>query len=75
MGLKPNYKILVLGVSDGAFLQKLQQQMPRAEMVGIDVSSEMLTHARERLPSLVTIEACATAADRYLSASPNSLMH
>ena len=65
IGLRPNYKVLDFGVGDGAFLKKLEQQMPDAEFTGIDVSGEMLKHAREALP-LTTIEASATEASHYL---------
>ncbi len=65
LGLRPNYKVLDFGVGDGAFLKKLEKQMPSAEFTGIDVSGEMLKHAREALP-LTTIEACATHASQYL---------
>ena len=65
MGLKPHYKILDLGVGDGAFLQKLHHLMPNADFTGIDVSSEMLKRASEALP-LKTIEASAAEAGRFL---------
>lgn len=65
LGLRDNYKVLDLGVGDGAFLQKLKQQMPQAEFTGIDVSKEMLKRAREALP-LTTIETSATEASKFL---------
>lgn len=65
LGLKPHYKILDLGVGDGSFLDKLHQEMPLAELTGIDISSEMLKRAKERL-SLVTIECSAAQANKYL---------
>lgn len=65
LGLKPNYKVLDLGVSNGDFLKKLQQVMPLAEFTGIDVSSERLRRASQRLP-LKTIEASAADASKYL---------
>ncbi|BCA94918.1 small-molecule methyltransferase IraA [Legionella antarctica] len=65
LGTKPHYKVLDLGVGDGAFLQKLHQVMPKADFTGIDVSSEMLKRAREALP-LKTIEGSATDAGRFL---------
>lgn len=58
-------KVLDLGVGDGAFLKKLQHQLPAAEYTGIDVSSEMLRRARDSLP-LTTIEASATEVSHYL---------
>lgn len=65
LGMKPHYKVLDLGVGDGAFLKKLQEIMPKAEFTGIDVSSEMLRRAKEVLP-LVTIECSAAQANKYL---------
>lgn len=65
LGIKPHYKVLDLGVGDGAFLKKLQQNMPLAEFTGIDISSEMLKCAQEALP-LVTIECSAAQANKFL---------
>ncbi|MBI2786937.1 MAG: class I SAM-dependent methyltransferase [Legionella longbeachae] len=65
LGMKPYYKVLDLGVGDGSFLQKLQQLMPQAEFTGIDVSSEMLKKAHERLP-LITIECSASQVSKFL---------
>lgn len=65
LGMKPHYKVLDLGVGDGAFLQKLQQAIPLAEFTGIDVSAEMLRRAKEALP-LVTIECSAAQASKFL---------
>jgi len=65
LGARPNSKVLDFGVGDGAFLKKLEQQMPNADFTGIDVSAEMLKYAREALP-LTTIEASATEASQYL---------
>jgi ubiquinone/menaquinone biosynthesis C-methylase UbiE len=65
LGVKPNYKVLDLGVGDGTFLKKLQVSMPKAEFTGIDVSSEMLKRANKAL-SLKTIETTAAEANRFL---------
>lgn len=65
LGSKSQFKVLDLGVGDGAFLQKLRQIMPTAEFTGIDVSSEMLKRARQALP-LKTIESSAAQADKFL---------
>jgi ubiquinone/menaquinone biosynthesis C-methylase UbiE len=73
LGFKPNYKILDFGVGNGAFLQKLHQEMPHAEFTGIDVSSEMLKQAQEALP-LNTIEGSAADADRFLPAHSQDLV-
>lgn len=73
LGMKPHYKVLDLGVGDGAFLKKLQQAMPLAEFTGIDVSSEMLRRAKEILP-LVTIESSAAHASKFLPAHSQDLI-
>lgn len=65
LGLKPNYKILDFGVGNGAFLDKLRQNLPDAHYTGIDISTEMLTRARQTLP-LTAIEGSATEASHYL---------
>lgn len=65
LGLRPHYKVLDLGVGNGAFLQRLKQTMPLADFTGIDVSKEMLKRAHDALP-LTTIECSATEADHYL---------
>lgn len=65
LGMKPHFKVLDLGVGNGAFLQKLRNVMPQAQFTGIDVSSEMLKKAQEALP-IKTIEGSAAEADRFL---------
>lgn len=65
LGKKPHYKVLNLGVGDGAFLKKLQHTIPLAEFTGIDVSTEMLKRAQQTLP-LITIECSAAHADKFL---------
>lgn len=73
LGLKPHFKVLDLGVGNGAFLQKLHQVMPQAAFTGIDVSSEMLKRASEALP-LKTIEGSAAEANRFLPAHSQDLV-
>jgi len=65
LGIRPNYKVLDLGVGNGAFLEKLKKYMPDADFTGIDISREMLAHARKVIP-LTAIEASATEASLYL---------
>lgn len=65
LGKRPAYKVLDFGVGNGAFLQKLRQNMPAAEFTGIDISTEMLGHAQKAVP-LTTIEASATEASTFL---------
>lgn len=65
LGVKPDYKVLDLGVGDGDFLKKLHNEMPNALFTGIDISSEMLKRTRESL-HIKTIEASATEASKFL---------
>lgn len=65
LGHRPHYKVLDLGVGNGAFLKKLKSCMPKADFTGIDISGEMLHRARKALP-LTAIEASATEASHYL---------
>ncbi|WP_028387551.1 class I SAM-dependent methyltransferase [Legionella fairfieldensis] len=65
LGLRPHYKVLDFGVGNGRFLEKLKPYMPKADFTGIDISPEMLTHARKILP-LTAIEGNVTEASRYL---------
>lgn len=65
LGLKPNYKVLDLGVGNGTFLKALSKELSHAEFTGIDVSAEMLKKAREKL-HLKTIEGNAAEAERFL---------
>ncbi|KTD82721.1 class I SAM-dependent methyltransferase [Legionella waltersii] len=73
LGSKPHYKILDLGVGNGAFLQKLHHVMPSADFTGIDVSAEMLKRAKEALP-LTTIEGSAADANKFLPAHSQDLV-
>lgn len=65
VGNRPHYKVLDLGLRDGAFLKKLQDVLPEAEYTGINLSSEMLERARNMLP-VTTIEASAAEITNYL---------
>jgi len=65
LGLKPHFKVLDLGVGDGAFLHALNDCISHANYTGIDISAEMLRHAEMALP-LKTIEASATEASNFL---------
>ena len=65
LGIKPQYKVLDLGVGNGDFLLKLKEHMPYANFTGIDVSPKMLKNARESL-NITTIEGNAAQADKYL---------
>jgi ubiquinone/menaquinone biosynthesis C-methylase UbiE len=65
LGMRPEYKVLDLGVGNGAFLSKLEQSLPNATFTGLDVSTEMLRIASKTLP-LVAIEANAADAHKFL---------
>lgn len=65
LGHKDHYKVLDLGVGNGAFLKQLTKVIPKADFTGIDVSSAMLQHAKAAL-DLNTIETSATEASHYL---------
>lgn len=57
--------IVDLGVGNGAFLHQVQNLVPHAKFTGIDISSRMLDHARQKVP-LNAIEASAADAAHYL---------
>jgi len=46
---RPPHRILDLGVGTGTTALRVLEAMPKAQLVGIDVSSEMLGRARQRL--------------------------
>lgn len=73
LGDKPNFKVLDLGVGDGAFLRKIKHLFPTAELTGIDVSKEMLKRAGTGLP-LNIIEASAAEATLYLPTHSQDLV-
>jgi ubiquinone/menaquinone biosynthesis C-methylase UbiE len=73
IGYKPNYKILDLGVGDGAFLGRLKRMMPEAEFTGIDVSGEMLKQAKECL-DFTAIEASSAEATNFLPSHSQDLV-
>lgn len=60
-----DFRVLDLGVGDGAFLKKLKPSLPDAYYTGVDVSAEMLKRAHESL-ELKTIEASATDVGQFL---------
>lgn len=72
LGHKKGYNVLDFGVGNGTFLQHLAQYMPHANFTGIDISKEMLTHAREAL-DLTTIEGSAVEASRFLPRNSQDL--
>lgn len=63
--LERRYKILDLGVGNGAFLKKIKPIIPTADFTGIDISTEMLARAAQTMP-FTAIEASATEASQYL---------
>lgn len=70
----PPYKILDLGVGNGAFLQKLQVHFPESHFTGIDISAEMLKLAQKALSSLVTIKASAADVSQFLPQNSQDLV-
>ena len=49
---------LDVGCGTGALLAQLIQRFPNATLTGVDASTEMLEHARSRLPDEVKLHAC-----------------
>lgn len=74
IGYKPHFKILDLGVGDGAFLRKLKTEMPEADFTGIDVSGEMLKIARDGLSPFTAIETSAAEASHFIPAHSQDLV-
>lgn len=69
-----NFKILDLGVGDGAFLAKLKKIMPKeAQYTGIDLSREMLKQAQNSI-KFTAIEASAAEATKYLPTHSQDLV-
>ena len=68
-----NYKVLDLGVGDGAFLKKLKQNFPHIQCTGIDTSQEMLKRAKQSL-SFTSIESSAADASKYLPLNSQDLV-
>lgn len=73
LSLEKRYRVLDLGVGDGAFLKKLQPYIPNAEYTGIDVSREMLKHAQRTLP-LNVIEGSAADAPKFVPSLSQDLV-
>jgi ubiquinone/menaquinone biosynthesis C-methylase UbiE len=53
--INPQDRILDLGCGTGTLIQHLFQLVPNAAIVGLDISSEMLTVARQKLPESVEL--------------------
>jgi ubiquinone/menaquinone biosynthesis C-methylase UbiE len=68
-----DFRVLDLGVGDGAFLKKLTEVLPNAMFTGVDVSEEMLKLAEQAL-DLTTIETTATAVGDFLPAHSQDLV-
>lgn len=62
---RTHFKVLDFGVGDGAFLNKIKQLIPQAELTGIDVSKEMLKKAKEKV-EFHDIHGDSSKADKYL---------
>ncbi|MCA0402995.1 MAG: class I SAM-dependent methyltransferase [Proteobacteria bacterium] len=74
LGKRPHYKVLDLGVGNGAFLEKLKPYMPLADFTGIDISKKMLHQAKQVIPNLTTIEGTAAEASHYLPHNSQDLV-
>lgn len=68
-----NLEILDLGVGDGAFLAKLKKLTPNGTFTGIDLSKEMLKHAKNSL-DFTAIEGSAANASQYLPRNSQDLI-
>ena len=62
---RQQFKILDLGVGDGAFLKSVKRLIPQAELTGIDLSKEMLKKAKTSL-DFHDIQGDSQHADKYL---------
>jgi ubiquinone/menaquinone biosynthesis C-methylase UbiE len=62
---RQQFKVLDLGVGDGAFLKEVSKLIPQAELTGIDLSKEMLKKAKENL-NFHDIQGDSQHADKYL---------
>jgi len=49
LSLRPPHRVLDLGVGTGVTALRILEALPQARVVGVDVSSEMLNRARQRL--------------------------
>lgn len=58
--------ILDMGVGDGRFLQSLPQYFSNMHYTGLDISSGMLTSAKQVMPYLDTMEGSAAEASHYV---------
>jgi tRNA (cmo5U34)-methyltransferase len=47
--LRPPHRVLDLGTGTGATALRVLEALPRSQLMGLDVSSEMLSRARQRL--------------------------
>lgn len=61
--------ILDLGAGSGVFIAELSEAFGNAHFTALDISREMLQLAKERLPTLKTIEATVSQVNDYLHGS------
>lgn len=55
LNIEPNSRILDLGCGTGSLFQSLLDVVPEAELLGLDLSTEMLDIAREKLPDSIEL--------------------
>ncbi len=67
------HNVTDLGVGDAAFLEKLQNYIPTADFIGIDISDKMLINAKQKL-KLKTIEASAASASLHIQHNSQDLV-
>jgi ubiquinone/menaquinone biosynthesis C-methylase UbiE len=66
LGETPFYKVLDLGVGDASFIKKLSCYLSEASYSGIDISSQMLAHAKQNMPQFTAIEGNSAHASELL---------
>ena len=55
LNIKPQERILDLGCGTGTLIEKLLQFVPEKNLVGLDASQEMLSVAKQKLPTSVDL--------------------
>ncbi len=60
------HQVLDLGSGDGKFLSLIQQIFPKAKLVAVDASADMLKLVKDKIPQAFTVQANINAASNYL---------
>lgn len=70
-----SYRVLDLGVGDGDFLKQLKNILPHdTHYTGVDISSAMLSIAKQQIPELITIETNAASAHDFIPPHSQDLL-